>query len=110
MSGAVSPLGGSSITRPVAQPFDVVEVTAGFQHTCVRTSRGLVRCWGDNSRGQAGSPFPAPRITEVANLTNVAGLSAGYQHTCARLTDGTVRCWGDNANGQSAPSGYRVIF
>ena len=33
---------------------DFVELTAGYEHTCTRTSGGAVYCWGDNTFGQLG--------------------------------------------------------
>jgi len=31
-----------------------VDISAGTQHTCGRSSDGIVQCWGDNSRGEIG--------------------------------------------------------
>lgn len=31
-----------------------VDISAGTQHTCGRSSDGIVQCWGDNARGEIG--------------------------------------------------------
>jgi alpha-tubulin suppressor-like RCC1 family protein len=81
----------------------VVEVAAGFDHTCARMKDGTLWCWGLNADGQVGDGTSTNRnlpvqVTALGN--NVAGVSAGDQHTCARKTDGTLWCWGLNADGQ----------
>lgn len=81
---------------------NVESITAGFKHTCVRTTLGGVRCWGDNSKGQLGDGnFPAPRYLppEKDVLTNVKAVIAGGDHTCAWMVAGGLRCWGDNSEG-----------
>jgi hypothetical protein len=78
----------------------VVQVSAGFYHTCaVKTDRTVV-CWGDNYQGQSTVP---------AGLASVAQVSAGFYHTCALKTDGTVVCWGYNGYGETAvPAGLNL--
>jgi alpha-tubulin suppressor-like RCC1 family protein len=86
----------------------VTEVTAGYDFTCALLSDGTVKCWGENSAGQAGQDpdgnggddwrIATPRT--VAGLTNVTQIAAGYGFACARISDGTVKCWGTNYYGQ----------
>jgi cysteine-rich repeat protein len=86
----------------------VLELTAGWNHTCARLEGGAVRCWGYNASGQLGygdtitrgdDEFPATGgDVDVGGL--VVELTAGEAHTCARLEGGTVRCWGSGGSGR----------
>ena len=81
----------------------VVEIVAGFQHSCARLTNGDVHCWGDNSRGQLGNDSQNGSnvpVTVVGLSRPAIALAAGFDHTCAVLQDGDVECWGDNARGQ----------
>jgi alpha-tubulin suppressor-like RCC1 family protein len=81
----------------------VIAIVVGRAHSCAVTSRGGVKCWGENRSGQLGVGTQRHRIvpTDVQGLTSgVTGGDAGDSHTCALLTNGTVRCWGQNQNGQ----------
>ena len=105
---------GSSPSSRSTTPVDVVRlrsgvvaIAAGFRHTCALTTRGGVKCWGDNSQGQLGvektSHFSTPNPTplDVKGLTRgVAAVTAGGFHTCALTTEGRVKCWGNNSRGQ----------
>ncbi|HJL15833.1 MAG TPA: hypothetical protein RMH99_09265 [Sandaracinaceae bacterium LLY-WYZ-13_1] len=95
---------GSSFPVPVELSEPVEEVAAGSSHTCARTSRGRVLCWGEDARGQLGRgggaggthAEPAP----VEELTDAVAIRAGAEHTCARRASDAVWCWGANRTGQ----------
>jgi alpha-tubulin suppressor-like RCC1 family protein len=102
--------------------YDLVEITAGSQHTCARRRDGTMFCWGDNSFAQIGvastatcgrygyglSPcVPTPAVITGSGTVNgvstsftwASTLRAGGNHTCA-LQSGAAWCWGVNWNGE----------
>lgn len=87
---------------------DVVQLTAGFRHTCARLANRQLRCWGENDDGMLGDgtrtirtrPVPVLDLSGTRSLTGVTRVSAGGDHTCATFSDGGARCWGRNSEGQ----------
>ncbi|MCB0913912.1 MAG: hypothetical protein KDB60_20085, partial [Propionibacteriaceae bacterium] len=66
----------------------VIEITAGYFHTCVAAS-GQAYCWGYNGSGQLGDNSITNSTVPVAvNTTGplagrtVTAIAAGYVHTC----------------------------
>jgi alpha-tubulin suppressor-like RCC1 family protein len=81
---------------------EVVEVAGGDTHTVARTADGKVWTWGDNTRGQLGSP-PTPFDATpqfIANLPAARGIAAGRHHTLMLFQDGTVGGVGGNTGGE----------
>ncbi|MBV7333893.1 hypothetical protein KFU94_37805 [Chloroflexi bacterium TSY] len=82
---------------------DITAIAAGWDHTCVITNGGGMKCWGRNGRGQLGdgsAPFRSIPV-DVSSLTNsVTMLVAGWDHACALTNTGGVKCWGYNEYGQ----------
>ena len=84
-------------------PSGTAVVSAGLTHTCVVTTAGGAKCWGDNVFGQLGDGTTVDRVvpTDVPALTSgAAAVSAGFRHTCALTTAGGAKCWGSNFVGQ----------
>lgn len=87
---------------------DVIQISAGYNHTCALLEGGAVRCWGSASSGQLGYgnvvDIGDTEHPSTAGDVDVGGtvveVSAGAFHTCARLDDGAVRCWGNSNVGQ----------
>jgi alpha-tubulin suppressor-like RCC1 family protein len=91
---------------------NVVQISAGDNHTCALLDTGYVRCWGLGTSGQLGySAFyntylgdnelpTAPGAGDVSTGSKVLQVSAGGTHTCVLLATGDIKCWGSNASGQ----------
>jgi alpha-tubulin suppressor-like RCC1 family protein len=82
---------------------NAASVTAGFDHSCMVTTGGGAKCWGNNSDGQIGDDSKAQRLipVDVSGLADgVASIAAGERHTCAVTVVGGVECWGWNGHGQ----------
>jgi alpha-tubulin suppressor-like RCC1 family protein len=85
--------------------------TSGISHfiattqdlfACGLAADGQVRCWGNNGRGQLGSPGAGARVpvpTVVSAPGGFTSVAAGAQFACG-LRGGTVLCWGRNDFGQ----------
>ena len=81
-------------------PADVVQLTAGYEHVCVRTELGDLWCWGGNiygevGNGESGNDVFAPAMV----MSGVSYASAGGFFTCAIDDAHALWCWGDNADG-----------
>ena len=87
---------------------EVLQLSAGYYHTCALMQGGTVRCWGHGSDGRLGYGNPntigndeTPASAGDVDVGEaVVQIAAGGYHTCALLTTGAVRCWGHNAVGQ----------
>lgn len=81
---------------------DIVQISAGYAHSCALTTGGAVWCWGENTYGQLGDGTKQHRLlpTAIVQLrSGVSAIAAGFGHTCGISSDGAM-CWGRNGVGQ----------
>jgi alpha-tubulin suppressor-like RCC1 family protein len=86
----------------------VLQVSAGYLHTCVLLEDGGVRCWGKSLGGALGygnlETIGDDETPADAGDINIGGkvvqIAAGMLHTCALLETGNVRCWGAGHEGR----------
>ena len=85
---------------------DAVEIAAGDNHTCARTSNGNIYCSGLNGAGNLGQGnyFPTSTPLLVSLPAPAMGLAARYANTCALLNTGALYCWGQG-NHATYPGG-----
>jgi alpha-tubulin suppressor-like RCC1 family protein len=110
---SASHCGGCGVQCDVAcNDYSCVGVTAaavGSSHACALLGDGQVRCFGANSRGQAGTGTSSEKVrdpTDTLWLDDVDSLSSNADQTCA-VSNGDVWCWGANDGAVVAPSSAR---
>lgn len=118
------PIGGGGGVIQIPRATDLIEISAGGSHSCVRRRDGLILCWGLNTKFQVGVPttaycagaavylpgtLPCVTVATAVPLLTSAGtrpavgaahVTLGNTHSCALDTLKTAWCWGDNSSGQ----------
>lgn len=95
----------------------VIDVEAGWWHTCALRASGTVWCWGSNDLGQLGDGTMIERHApvQVLGVDDAVAIAVGGQLTrfpsvtaaagsCALHATGEVSCWGSYADGATTPS------
>ncbi|KAL5554986.1 hypothetical protein UlMin_037222 [Ulmus minor] len=97
-------------------PKEIVQVSAGYYHSCAITADGELYMWGKNSNGQLGLGKGAPRAvpvpTKVESLTGITVKMAalGSEHSVAVSDGGEVLSWGGGAYGRLGHGHESSIF
>lgn len=98
-----------SVAGVVSVGSPVLQVSAGFEHSCAVTTTGGVVCWGEGGNGRLGygntndiGDDELPSAAGTVSLPSPAvQVSAGGLHTCALLNTDEVYCWGEAGSGQT---------
>jgi len=99
---------GTTVDRPVPTSIElddtteIVDITAGAEHSCALARDGTAGCWGANESGQLGIDAFGEFKTSAAPIAafTFRRIRAGARHTCGVDSEGAVWCWGDNDRGQ----------
>ena len=100
---------GTHLPETITGATDITHFGAYEDHSCIRTKRGLVKCWGYNEEGQLGQGDRKARGRDPDEMgENLAPINLGLpalsintggsmsSHACAILINHGVKCWGEN--------------
>lgn len=98
-------LAGCAESAPIRPPAiqGVSAIATGWTHSCLLTTDGRVRCWGNNQDGQLGDGTRATKYAPesvVGLLGSASDVAVGERHTCILTVSGGVKCWGSNQSAQ----------
>ncbi|MCL2445034.1 IPT/TIG domain-containing protein [Candidatus Saccharibacteria bacterium] len=92
---------------PTDVPLNIVEISAGTNHTLALDSNGQIWAWGANGNGQLGngtntaSSVPVEvDMTGVLYSRDIIQIVGGAPHTLALDSEGQIFAWGLNTSGQ----------
>ena len=119
LEGSATPVdvcaaGSGPVCQGGSRLMGIVDVAAGFSHTCALTDEGDVLCWGAGGVGQLGdgttNSHSNPAAVCVSGsgvgcsggsaLSGAEAIDAGSEFTCALMSDTGIKCWGSDAVGQ----------
>lgn len=89
--------GERTTPRPVPGLSRVVELHAADQHTCARTERGDVRCWGTMLLDHGEDVDPVWRAYRASHrlAAGASAIGSGSDAACVvRAEPPALRCWG----------------
>ncbi len=105
-----------NITGASGSARTALEISSGYEHTCVRRDDNTITCWGRNNNGQVGKGNTGGANASIGDVGGemavigdinmntgfgtAANLFAYGRSQCAKDTAGVVKCWGRNTNGQ----------
>jgi alpha-tubulin suppressor-like RCC1 family protein len=111
--------GGGELRSPVprvvlgpdgAAPLsDIVQVAAGYSHSCALKVDGTAYCWGDDRYGELGQAPPLAAtfsalplaVQDVGNaVAGITRIQAGWEFSCALMSDRSARCFGNGQRGE----------
>lgn len=78
----------------------VVDVAAGWTHTCAVLADGSVWCWGARDGHRMGGTGDVDVPVRLPGIEEAVAVSAGRRHTCVRTVLNEIYCWGANGYGQ----------
>ena len=81
---------------------NVIQISAGSQHSAILKDDGTVYTTGDNQYGQLGINNNDNKytFTQIPDITNAVKIEAGEYHTMVLTSEGTLYACGNNISGQ----------
>ncbi|KAL9356482.1 hypothetical protein Peur_049735 [Populus x canadensis] len=106
-------LGVSNNTTYCMEPLEVsglkkeiVQISAGYHHSCAITVDGELYTWGKNSNGQLGlgkkaeNVVPVPTKVECLSGINIKMVALASEHSIAVTDGGQALSWGEGGSGR----------
>ena len=101
----------ATLTLTVASPGagSVTTVVAALARSCALNAAGQPYCWGNNTRGELGTPSTETCFESTPCSTRPVAVSGGltfttlselWAHACGLTAGGAAYCWGINYAGQ----------
>jgi alpha-tubulin suppressor-like RCC1 family protein len=81
---------------------NIIDISAGTDHSIALQDDGTIWVWGENADGQLGNGGTTDKITpiKVTGITNVIEISAGWGYTHIVKSDGSIWSWGSGSSGE----------
>jgi alpha-tubulin suppressor-like RCC1 family protein len=107
-------LGYGDFTERSSPPAAFVNIGSGvsarrvyvfWYHTCIISTTGQMKCWGNGGQGQLGynnlvSYSTPPGWIDLGSGVTAKDACGGQYSICVLTSAGMVKCWGENWNGQ----------
>ncbi|KAG6773499.1 hypothetical protein POTOM_020781 [Populus tomentosa] len=85
---------------------EIVQISAGYHHSCAITVDGELYMWGKNSNGQLGlgkkaeNVVPVPTKVECLSGINIKMVALASEHSIAVTDGGQALSWGGGGSGR----------
>ncbi|XP_050203425.1 ultraviolet-B receptor UVR8 [Mercurialis annua] len=95
---------------------EILQISAGYHHSCAITVDGELYIWGRNSNGQLGlgkqakSVVPLPTKVECLSGLSIKMVALASEHSIAVTDSGEVLSWGGGGSGRLGHGNKSSIF
>ncbi|XP_020532779.1 ultraviolet-B receptor UVR8 isoform X2 [Jatropha curcas] len=95
---------------------EIIQISAGYHHSCAITVDGELYMWGRNSNGQLGlgkkakGAVPLPTKVECLNGLTIKKAALASEHSIAVTDEGETLSWGRGGCGQLGHGNHSSIL